>query len=109
MKGRQPNPLGDSLTRRQRRGFAVVGAIALAIATVVGVWSASDQGSYGRSGNGCVNVTMPSTTGGGLMHGCGQTARAMCRRAVTRHDELAMLTRAQCRQAGLLPASAGRS
>ena len=108
MKGRQPNPLGESLTSRQRRGFAVTGAIVLALAACVGVWSASDHGSYGRSGNGCVNVTMPSTTGGGLVHGCGSTARAMCRHAATHHDQLAMLTRAQCRLAGLLP-TAGTS
>lgn len=105
MKGRQPNPLGESLTRRQWRGFAVAGAIVLAVAAGVGIWSASDQGSYGRSGNGCINVTMPSTTGGGLIHGCGQTAQAMCRRAAAHHDQMAMLTRVQCRQAGLLPAT----
>ena len=106
MKGRQPNPLGESLTRRQKRIFAAVGLIVLALAAGVGVWSAGDPGSYGRSGNGCVNVTMPSTTGGGLMHGCGDTARAMCRRAASHHDQLAALTRAQCRLAGLLPAAA---
>ena len=106
MKGRQPNPAGESLTGRQKRIFALVGVVALAVVAGVGIWSASDSGSYGRSGNGCVNVTIPSTTGGGLMHGCGATARAMCRRAAAHHDQLATLTRAQCRLAGLLPAAA---
>ncbi|MGE5133867.1 MAG: hypothetical protein ACM32E_13255 [Gemmatimonadota bacterium] len=106
MKGRQPNPLGESLTGRQKRIFAVVGVIVLTVVAGVGIWSASDSGSYGRSGHGCVNVTMPSTTGGGLMHGCGATAQAMCRRAAIHHDQLAALTRAQCRLAGLLPAAA---
>ena len=106
MKGRQPNPLGESLTRRQKRIFAVVGVIVLAVVAGVGIWSASDSGSYGRSGNGCVNVTMPSTTGAGLVHGCGATAKAMCRQAAAHHDQLAKLTRAQCRLAGLLPAAA---
>ncbi len=109
MKGRQPNPLGESLTRRQRRIFAVVGVIVLAVLAGAGIWSASDSGSYGRSANGCVNVTMPSSTGGGLMHGCGAQARSMCRRAATHHDTLAALTRTQCRLAGLLPAAASRS
>ncbi len=106
MKGRQPNPLGESLTRRQKQVFAVVGVIVLAVVAAVGIWSAGDSGSYGRSGNGCVNVTMPSTTGAGLMHGCGATAKAMCRRAATHHDQLARLTRVQCHLAGLLPAAA---
>ncbi len=107
MKGRQPNPLGETLSRRQKRVFAMVGVILLAVIAGVSIWSARDQGSYGRSGNGCVNVTMPSTTGGGLMHGCGATARTMCRNAFTHHDQLAMLTRAQCRIAGLVPAKTG--
>jgi hypothetical protein len=103
VKGRQPNPLGESLSRRQKRVFAVVGVLLLAVIGGVSIWSVSDSGSYGRSGNGCVNVTMPSTTGGGLMHGCGATAQAMCRNAFTQHDQLAMLTRVQCRIAGLAP------
>ncbi len=110
MKGRQPNPLGESLStslsRRQKRGFALAGVILLVVAVAVSVWSLRDAGSYGRSGNGCVNVTMPSTTGGGLMHGCGAAARAMCRDAAAHHDQLALLTRVQCRQAGLLPTAA---
>ena len=105
MKGRQPNPLGESLTRRQRRVLAVAGLLLLVVVTAVGVWAAGDHGSYGRSGNGCVNVTLPSTTGGGLMHGCGDVARAMCRRAASHHDQLAVLTRVQCRLAGLAPAA----
>lgn len=109
MKGRQPNPLGESLTRRQQRIFAAVGLVLLAVVAAVAVWSASDQGSYGRSGHGCVNVTIPSTTGGGLMHGCGADARAMCRRAQAHHDQLAMLTRVQCRLAGLTPAKPASS
>jgi hypothetical protein len=103
VKGRDPNPQGESLSRRQKRVFAVAGAIALAVVVGVGIWSVSDSGSYGRSGNGCINVTMPSTTGAGLMHGCGAVARTMCRRALNRHDELARLTLVQCRIAGLLP------
>jgi hypothetical protein len=108
VKGRDPNPHGESLTRRQKRVFAVVGVIVLAVVAGVGIWSASDPGSYGRSGNGCINVTMPSTTGAGLMHGCGAVARSMCRHAVTHHDQLARLTLAQCRIADLVPAASPR-
>ncbi|MBO0775480.1 MAG: hypothetical protein J2P34_04140 [Actinobacteria bacterium] len=108
MKGRTPNPLGESLTGRQRRVLALAGAIVLVLIAGAGGWAIRDSGSYGRSASGCVNVTMPSTTGGGLMHGCGATARAMCQRAATHHNQLALLTRVQCRQAGLIPAPSPR-
>lgn len=101
VRGRDPNPHGESLSGRQKRFLAVAGALLLVVIAGVSVWAARDPGSYGRSGNGCVNVTMPSTTGGGLMHACGADAQAMCRRARNGHDTLARLTRQQCRLAGL--------
>ena len=57
----------------------------------VGVWAATDPGSYGRSGNGCVNVTVPSTTGGAILHDCGAAAQALCERAFAHHDRIALL------------------
>lgn len=104
MKGRNPNPLGESLPGRQQRVLTLAGAILLVVIAGVGSWAIRDSGSYGRSANGCVNVTMPSSTGGALVHGCGATARTMCQRAATHHGRLAALTRVQCRQSGLLPA-----
>jgi hypothetical protein len=59
----------------------------------VGVWAATDPGSYGRSGNGCVNVTVPSTTGGAILHDCGAAAQALCERAFAHHDRIALLAR----------------
>lgn len=103
MLGRNPNPQGESLAGRQRRLFAVVGVILLAVVAGVSVWAARDSGSYGHSGHGCVNVTVPSTTGGGLLHACGADARAMCRRAQVQHTPVAARTRQQCRLAGLAP------
>jgi len=100
MEGRQPNPLGESLTPRQKRVFAVVGVVLVIIIGGVSAWAATDPGSYGRSRSGCVNVVVPSTTGGGIMHGCGAAAQAMCARAFTHRDRIAMLTRPQCRLAG---------
>lgn len=61
-------------------------------------------GRYGRSAHGCVSVTVPSSTGGGILHACGAAARAMCHTAFARHDRIALLTRPQCRLAGLAPA-----
>ena len=104
MEGRQPNRLGESLTRRQKRIFAAGGAALVAVLGGVGVWAATDPGSYGRSGNGCVNVTVPSTTGGALLHDCGAAAQALCEHAFAHHDRISLLARPQCRLAGYAPA-----
>jgi hypothetical protein len=109
VKGRQPNPLSESLTRRQKRVFALAGGLALVVLAAIGTWSLSDPGSYGRSQHGCINVVMPSTTGAGTAHGCGGTAQAMCQRAYAGHDRLARLTRVQCKRAGIGPRPARRA
>jgi hypothetical protein len=46
---------------------------------------------------------MPSSTGGALLHDCGAAARAMCRNAFANTGKLSLLTRPQCRLAGLGP------
>jgi len=94
---------GGSLTSRQKRIFAAAGATLVVLLGAVGVWAATDPGSYGRSGNGCVNVTVPSTTGGGILHECGDAAQALCERAFAHHDRIALLARPQCRLAGYAP------
>jgi hypothetical protein len=103
MEGRQPNRRGESLTRRQKRVFALVGGFLLVLIAGAGVWAATDPGSYGRSRNGCVNVQVPSSTGGAILHDCGQAARALCRSAFAHDDTLSRLARPQCRLAGLGP------
>jgi hypothetical protein len=105
MEGRQPNRLGESLTRRQKRVFAVVGAVLVVVLGGVSVWAATDPGGYGRSRHGCVNVTVPSTTGGAILHECGAAAQALCRRAFAHHDRITLLARPQCRLAGYAPSS----
>jgi hypothetical protein len=105
MRGRQPNPFGESLNPRQKRIMGIVGLVLLLVFGGVGAWAATGSGSYGRSHDGCVNVTAPSSTGGAIMHECGPGARSLCASAFTSHDELARLTRPQCRLAGIFPAS----
>jgi hypothetical protein len=104
MEGRQPNRLGESLTPRQKRVFAAVVAALVVILGGVSVWAATDPGSYGRSRHGCVNVTVPSSTGGAILHECGAAAQTLCDRAFARHDKISLLARPQCRQAGYAPA-----
>jgi hypothetical protein len=76
-------------------GVSAAGAIA---------WAITDHSStYDRSGDGCVNVTIASSMGGGLEHACGAAARDWCRAAYTRHDVHAEAVQAQCRVAGIMP------
>ncbi len=105
MRGRQPNPRGESLTLRQKRVFAVVAGLLIVLAAGAGAWAATSQGSYGRSGHGCVNIVAPSSTGGAVLHQCGGAARAMCRSAFAHRTRLDLLARPQCRLAGLGPAA----
>ena len=105
MTGRQPNPRGESLNARQKRVFTIVGGLLIVVVAGLGAWAALSNGSYGRSANGCVTVVEPSSTGGAVLHACGDGARAMCRRAFTQHSKLDLLTRPQCRLAGLAPSA----
>lgn len=103
VRGRQPNPRGESLTARQKRVFAIVGGLLIVLAAGAGVWAAVSPGSYGRSSHGCVNVVEPSSTGGAVLHQCGSAARVLCRGAFAHHSKLDLLTRPQCRLAGFGP------
>jgi hypothetical protein len=99
-------PPAEPLTRRDKRGIAAVGGLVLAGLAGLGIWSAVHPGGYGRSHDGCVTVTAPSSTGGALLHECGAGAVTLCHAAFAHHDKLSLLTRPQCRLAGLGPASA---
>ena len=103
MRGRHPNPHGESLTLRQKRVFAIVGGLLIVLVAGVGAWAALNPGSYGRSSHGCVNVVEPSSTGGAILHQCGAAARTLCRHAFSHATRLDLLTRPQCRLAGLGP------
>jgi len=99
-----PGHGAGSERRPPRRGRMVAaGLLAVAVVGGVTIWGVSHPGSYGTSRDGCVTVSMPSSTGGALMHGCGASARAMCREAFAGHDKLALATQPQCRLAGLAP------
>jgi hypothetical protein len=103
-KTRQPRP--EPLTRRDKRWLAVAGGLVLAALAGVGIWTAVSPGQYGPSKDGCVTVTAASSTGGAVLHECGARAVAMCQAAFRHDDPLSLLTRPQCRLAGLGPAPA---
>lgn len=96
-------PRAQQMTGREKRVLAIGSAVLLLVLAGVGIWAAVRPGSYGSSRNGCITVTLPSTTGGALLHQCGSAARATCRRAFAATDRVSMLTRPQCRLAGLTP------
>jgi hypothetical protein len=96
-------PPAEPVTGRDRRRILIVVAAVLVVLAGVGIWAAVRPGSYGASKNGCITVTLPSTTGGALLHQCGGAARATCRRAFVTSGKVAALTRPQCRLAGLGP------
>jgi hypothetical protein len=92
---------GPPLSRKSKRVLILVLAVAAAIAVGFGVWSAVSPDTYGPSANGCVNVTIASSTGGATLHYCGAAAKSFCRSAYTHDDRISLLARPQCALAGL--------
>jgi hypothetical protein len=102
---RGKTPPTDPLTARERRVVLITtGVVAAVIAAGAGAWAMTSHSSaYDRSGDGCVNVSIASSTGGALEHGCGAVARDWCRAVYVQHDAHAEAVQAQCRQAGIYP------
>ncbi len=96
-------PPAEPVTGRDKRRIVAVVAALLLVMAAVAVWAAVRPGTYGTSKDGCITVTVPSSTGGGLLHQCGQSARATCQRAFVSTDKISVLTRPQCRLAGIAP------
>ena len=101
-------PQAEPVTGRDKRRIVIVVAVLVVVLAGIGIWAAVRPGSYGASKNGCITVTLPSTTGGALLHQCGADARATCRHAFASSGKVAALTRPQCRLAGLGPKSQRR-
>jgi hypothetical protein len=102
-------PAAEQATSRDKRKIAAVVAAVLLLLAAVAVWAALRPGTYGSSKDGCITVTVPSSTGGALIHQCGASARSLCRRAYAGTDKESALTRPQCRLAGITPARARSS
>jgi hypothetical protein len=96
---------GGRLTARQKRVFAIIGALVVLALGGLGVWGALAPDSYSGSSHGCVNVTVPSSTGGSTLHYCGAAARDFCRQAFRASDAVSLRGRPQCVLAGLGPAA----
>ena len=97
------NPSAGRLTPRERRVLGLVGGLLIVIHGALGAWSILARDSYSSSGHGCVNLTMPSSTGGAVLHYCGSAARSFCRASFRAQDQISLRARPQCVLAGLGP------
>ena len=99
------NPGAGRLPPRQKRVFAVLGVLVILALGGLGLWGALGSDSYSSSGHGCVNVTVPSSTGGATLHYCGAQARSFCQRSFRSQDQISLRARPQCVLAGLGPSA----
>src|ERR1700744_5096147 len=100
------NPLDRSPSHRQKLWLGVVGGVFALALIGLGVWGAFAPDSYSSSGNGCVNVTLPGTMGGGILHKCGSAARTFCQSSSVQGSQpLAVREREQCVKGGFLAGS----
>ena len=99
------NPGTGRLSSRQKRVFAVVGVLVVLVIAGLGAWAALASDSYSSSGHGCVNVTVPSSTGGATLHYCGAAARSFCQTSFRSQDQISLRARPQCVLAGLGPSA----
>jgi hypothetical protein len=90
-----------SLSPRGKRIVYLVVALVVALCVGLAVWSGLSHDKYATSANGCVAVTIASTTGGGTMSYCGAKAKVFCASAFANSDRLSLLARPQCDLAGL--------
>jgi|SRR5215470_16864467 len=97
------NPSAGRLTPRQRRIFAITAVLVVVLFGGLAAWGVAAHDSYGSSANGCVNVTVPNSTGGATLHYCGSRARSFCQASFRSQDEVARRARPQCALAGLSP------
>jgi hypothetical protein len=100
------NPGTGRLSSRQKRVFAVVGVLVVLIIAGLSAWAALASDRYASSGHGCVNVTVPSSTGGATLHYCGDAARSFCQTSFRKQDQISLRARPQCVLAGLAPSPA---
>ena len=66
-----------SLSPRGKRIADLIVAVVVAACVAVAAWSAVSHDTYATSGNGCVSVTVSSSTGGGVLHYCGESGQVL--------------------------------
>ena len=99
------NPRAGRLTPRQKRIFAIAAVVVIVVLGGLTAWGVLAHDRYGGSANGCVNFTVPNTTGGSIVHYCGAQARSFCQDSFRSQDPVSLRARPQCVLAGLGPES----
>jgi hypothetical protein len=99
------NLTAGRLTARQKRIFAIAALCVVAVFGGLAAWGAMAHDSYGASGHGCVNVTVPSSMGGSILHYCGSQAQSFCQVSFRSQDQISLRARPQCVLAGLGPSA----
>ena len=93
-----------SLTPRGKRIVYLIVAVVVAAGVAIGVWSSVTHDDYATSANGCVSLTVASSTGAGSLHYCGAQAEAFCCESFIKSDPVSLAARPQCDLAGLTKA-----
>jgi hypothetical protein len=93
-----------SLTPRGKRIVYIVLAVIVAACVAVGIWSAVSSDPLSTSANGCVSVTIASSTGGAVSRYCGAPAKTFCHEAFQKSDSASLSAQKQCDLAGLTKA-----
>ena len=99
------NPSAGRLPPRQKRIFAIATVLVVLVFGGLTAWGMVAHDSYGPSGHGCVNVTVPNSTGGATLHYCGSQAQSFCRASFRSRDAVSRRARPQCVLAGLGPSA----
>jgi len=99
------NPRAGHLSPRQKRVFAITTVLVVVLFGGLAAWGVTAHDSYGPSANGCVNVTVPNSTGGATLHYCGPQARSFCQASFASQDEVSRRARPECARAGLSPSA----
>jgi hypothetical protein len=101
-------PPGHAQQIRQRRAFSrrekgILGGVLAAVAAIVAVLIISVATADKSSAHGCINVSLPYSTGGAQIYRCGNSARSLCA-SVGRpglSGSTGRVVASECRKAGI--------
>jgi hypothetical protein len=99
--GAWPPPAGPDAAPGHRRLAVVLTSLGVLAVLSAVAWSILSPGDYTISHDGCVAITVASSTGAALLHQCGPKARTLCREARAGTDPFAARTRQECVLAGI--------
>src|SRR5215469_9176905 len=104
------NPAGGtSLSPKQKRLLIIICALIVAAVAAGSIWGAVQSDQYTTAAKGCVTVTLAGSTGGELIHKCGNAAKTLCHGAYVNGDQTSLAIRPACEKAGLTPEKVGVS